>query len=228
MDRILIIEDDADISAVEKDYLEASGFSVICAEDGQKGLEEALSGSFDLVILDLMLPALDGFSICRQIRAQLDIPVIIVSARPEDADKIRSFGLGADEYIDKPFSPAVLVARVNSALTRYRQLSGRSRDESEIQVRNLKINTLSHRVFVSGNEVYLKNKEYELLLFLVLNADTVFDKETLYEEVWGMDSSGDSATVTVHINRIREKIEADPAHPQLIETVWGAGYRIRV
>ena len=227
MDRILIVEDDEAIRDVERDYLEMEGFSVTCEGDGAKGLAQAMSGSFDLMLLDLMLPGLDGFSICRKVREKSDMPILIISARGEDVDKIRGLGLGADDYMEKPFSPAVLVARVKAALSRYRRLTGERKTPNEIEVSGVRINTLSRRVFVDGREVELKNREYELLLFLMLNVDTVFDKETIYERVWGMDRDGDNATVTVHINRIREKIEDDPSTPRRIETVWGAGYRYR-
>lgn len=227
MEKILIVEDDEAIAAIERDYLEIDGFTVEIASDGVTGLNKGLTGEFDLILLDLMLPGLDGFTVCRKLREQLDIPILMVTARQEDIDKIRGLGLGADDYIEKPFSPSVLVARVKANLAQYRRLSGKKNTPSEISLGGIRINTGTHRVFVDGNEVELKNKEYELLLFLMLNADLVFDRETLYEKVWGMDAMGDNATVAVHINRLREKIEQDPAKPRHIETVWGAGYRFR-
>ncbi len=227
MEKILIIEDDADIAAIERDYLEIDRFQVEIAPDGKTGLARGLSGEFDLILLDLMLPGLDGFEVCRRLREKLDIPILMVTARQEDIDKIRGLGLGADDYIEKPFSPGVLVARVKANLAQYRRLSGEKRPPSEIEIGGIRLNTASHRVYADGREVELKNKEYELLLFLMLNADRVFDRDTLYEKVWGMDAMGDSATVAVHINRLREKIERDPAKPRYIETVWGAGYRFR-
>ena len=227
MEKILIIEDDAAIAAIEKDYLEIDGFEVEIAADGITGMNMGLSGAFDLILLDLMLPGMDGFSVCRKLRETLDIPILMVTARREDIDKIRGLGLGADDYIEKPFSPGVLVARVKANLAQYRRLSGTKKAPSEISIGEIRLNTGTHRVFVGEREVELKNKEYELLLFLMLNVDMVFDRETLYERVWGMEAMGDNATVAVHINRLREKIEKDPANPRYIETVWGAGYRFR-
>lgn len=227
MKKILIIEDDAAIAAIERDYLEIDHFQVEIAQNGKQGLERGLSGEFDLILLDLMLPGMDGFQVCRKLREKLDVPILMVTARQEDVDKIRGLGLGADDYIEKPFSPGVLVARVKANLAQYERLSGEKKTPSEIKLGNIRVNTGTHRVFADGKEVELKNKEYELLLFLMLNVDMVFDRETLYEKVWGMDALGDNATVAVHINRLREKIEKDPAKPRYIETVWGAGYRFR-
>lgn len=227
MDKILIIEDDEAIAAIERDYLEIDGFQVEIAADGITGLNRGLSGEFDLILLDLMLPGMDGFAVCRKLREKLNIPILMVTARQEDIDKIRGLGLGADDYIEKPFSPGVLIARVKANLAQYRRLSEPKKAPSEITLGGIRLNTGTHRVFVDGNEVELKNKEYELLLFLMLNVDMVFDRETLYEKVWGLEAMGDNATVAVHINRLREKLEKDPANPRYIETVWGAGYRFR-
>lgn len=227
MDKILIIEDDAAIAAIEQDYLEVDHFEVEIASDGVTGLNRGLSGEFDLILLDLMLPGIDGFSVCRKLRERLDIPILMVTARREDIDKIRGLGLGADDYIEKPFSPSVLVARVKANLAQYRRVSGEKKAPSEITLGGVRVNTGTHRVFVDDREVELKNKEYELLLFLMLNVDMVFDRETLYERVWGLEAMGDNATVAVHINRLREKIEKNPSNPRYIETVWGAGYRFR-
>ena len=227
MDKILIVEDDTAIAAIERDYLEIEGFGVEIAPDGLTGLARGSSGEFDLILLDLMLPGMDGFEVCRKLREQVNIPILMVTARREDIDKIRGLGLGADDYIEKPFSPSVMVARVKANLAQYRRLTASKAAPSEIALGGIVLNTGTHRVFVEGREVELKNKEYELLLFLMLNVDIVFDRETLYEKVWGLDALGDNATVAVHINRLREKIENDPAKPQRIETVWGAGYRFR-
>lgn len=227
MARILIIEDDAAIAAIERDYLEIEHFEVEVAADGTTGLERGLGGEFDLILLDLMLPGMDGFSVCRRLREKIKIPILMVTARQEDIDKIRGLGLGADDYIEKPFSPGVLVARVKANLAQYERLSQTGEPPSEIVLGTIRLNTGTHRVFVEDVEVELKNREYELLLFLMLNVDMVFDKETLYEKVWGLEALGDNATVAVHINRLREKLEKDPAHPRYIETVWGAGYRFR-
>ncbi|MFR8171549.1 MAG: response regulator transcription factor [Marvinbryantia sp.] len=227
MDKILIIEDDEAIAAIERDYLEIDGFQVEIAADGVTGLKRGLSGEFNLILLDLMLPGMDGFAVCRKLREKLNIPILMVTARQEDIDKIRGLGLGADDYIEKPFSPGVLVARVKANLAQYRRLSEPQKTPSEIALGGIRLNTGTHRVFVDGKEVELKNKEYELLLFLMLNVDMVFDRETLYEKVWGLEAMGENATVAVHINRLREKLEKDPANPRYIETVWGAGYRFR-
>lgn len=227
MAKILLIEDDAAIAAIERDYLEIEGFEVEIAADGRVGLERGLNGSFDLILLDLMLPGMDGFAVCRKLREKIKIPILMVTARQEDIDKIRGLGLGADDYIEKPFSPGVLVARVKANLAQYERILGVEKTPAEIVLGGIRLNTGTHRVFVEGREVELKNKEYELLLFLMLNVELVFDRETLYEKVWGLEAMGDNATVAVHINRLREKLEKDPSKPRYIETVWGAGYRFR-
>lgn len=227
MKKILIIEDDIDIAEIERDYLAINGCESVIETDGISGLNTALKGGFDLVLLDIMLPQMDGFSVCRRLREKLDIPILMVTAKREDIDKIRGLGLGADDYIVKPFSPSELVARVQANLAAYDRLKNPQESRSVITVGAISINTGSHRVFVRDREVSLKNKEYELLLFLVTNADMVFDKDALYENIWGIDAAGDNSTVAVHINRLREKIEDDPSDPQYIETVWGVGYRFR-
>lgn len=227
MARILLIEDDAAIAEIERDYLEIEGFEVEIAADGRLGLERGLNGNFDLILLDLMLPGMDGFAVCRRLREKINIPILMVTARQEDIDKIRGLGLGADDYIEKPFSPSVLIARVKANLAQYERILGAGKPPAEIVLGGIRLNTGTHRVFVEEREVELKNKEYELLLFLMLNVDMVFDRETLYEKVWGLEAMGDNATVAVHINRLREKLEKDPANPRYIETVWGAGYRFR-
>jgi len=227
MSKILIIEDDPDIAGIERDYLELEGCSVDIAADGVTGVQRGLNGGYDLILLDLMLPGMDGFSACRRLREALDIPILMVTARREDVDKIRALGLGADDYVEKPFSPGVLVARIKAHLARYQRLTGGEDAKSEITLGGIRINTSTHRVYTDGSEVELKNKEYELLLFLMLNPDAVFSREQLYERIWGMDAMGDNATVVVHVNRLREKIERDPANPRYIQTVWGAGYRFR-
>ena len=228
MQKILIIEDDGDIAAIERDYLELNSFQVEVAPDGVTGLERGLHGAFDLILLDLMLPGMDGFSVCRRLREETDVPILMVTARREDIDKIRGLGLGADDYIEKPFSPRVLVARVRAHLARYERLTaGGQRAKPELRAGELSLNTATRRVLVGGREVELKNREYELLQFLMLHPDRVFSREELYEKIWGLEAMGDNATVAVHINRVREKIEADPAHPRYIQTVWGAGYRFK-
>lgn len=229
MKKILIIEDDNSIASIERDYLIANGYTVDIIMDGENGLRSALTGEYNLILLDVMLPGIDGFEICRRVRSSIKVPILMVTAKKEDIDKIRGLGLGADDYIVKPFSPSELVARVKAHIATFERLteSNTLNDEKEINVGVIRINQKTRRVYVKNVEVELKNKEYELLLFLVTNADIVFSKETLYERIWGMDSYGDSVTVAVHINRIREKIEEDPSSPKYILTVWGAGYRFK-
>lgn len=228
MKRILIIEDDAAIAAIERDYLVLSEFEVDIAATGSDGIAMGRSGRYDLILLDLMLPGVDGFTVCHTLRKTLDIPILMVTARQEDIDKIRGFGMGADDYITKPFSPNVLVARIKANLAQYDRLKNAGgSDRAQLQMGNILIQEDSRRVFVNGLEVDLKNKEYELLLFLMSNPDVVFSKETLYERIWGYEAMGDNATVAVHINRLREKIEQIPSEPRYIQTVWGAGYRFR-
>lgn len=226
MKRALIIEDDQGIAELERDYLEANGFSVQICGDGVQGVNTALTEPVDIIILDIMLPGEDGFQVCRHIRQEKDIPILMVSARQEDIDKIRGLGLGADDYIVKPFSPNELVARVKAHLARYEQLTAREdQPHAVLRFGDLVIDEGAHRVFVRDTEVVLPNKEFELLLFLAKNPGIVFRKETLFDRVWGEAAIGETATVSVHINRIREKIEEDTSRPQYIETVWGAGYR---
>ena len=229
MKRVLIIEDDTAIARIERDYLEASNLSTQIESNGEDGLMTALEGDLDIVLLDVMLPGMDGFEVCRRLRSKKDIPILLVTARTDDLDKIRGLGLGADDYIEKPFSPSVLVARVNANIAQYERLKDKEGDapEDELVIGSLKLNKKSRQVWVDDKEVELKNKEYELLHFLMKNAGVVFDRETIYEHVWGMDALGDNATVAVHINRLREKIETDSANPQYIQTVRGAGYRMR-
>ena len=227
MSRILIIEDDKEISEIERDYLELDGFEADIANNGITGLEKALSGEYDLVLLDLMLPGMDGFSICKRLREKLDIPILMVTARTQDVDKIRGLGFGADDYIEKPFSPGVLVARVKANLAQYKRLKPAEKEKAVLTVGDLPIDTDAHSALVRGKPLTLTNKEYELLLFLAKHPNQVFGREDLYELIWGLESMGDNITVAVHINRLREKVELDPSHPQMIQTVWGVGYRLR-
>lgn len=227
MKRILLIEDDEIIAAIERDYLVLSDFAVDIAATGGEGLALGRTGKYDLILLDLMLPGMDGFSVCHALRKALDIPILMVTARQEDIDKIRGLGMGADDYITKPFSPSVLVARIKANLAQYGRLKGGRVERAQIQMGEIRIQEDSRRVFVEEREVTLKNKEYELLLFLMSNPDIVFSKEALYERIWGCDALGGNATVAVHINRLREKTEKTPSEPRHIQTVWGAGYRFR-
>lgn len=224
--RILIIEDDVHIARLEMDYLEVEGMQVVHAQDGKSGLELAQKQSWDLLIIDVMLPGMDGFEILRRLREEKEIPMLMVSARGEDIDKIRALGIGADDYITKPFSPGELVARVKSHLRRYQRMAGKQSDGDEIAIGNLVIQNRSHRVFVDGKEVAVTTKEFELLHFLAVNVEMIFSREQLYDRIWGVDNYGDIGTVAVHIQKIRKKIEKDPTNPRFIETVWGAGYRM--
>ena len=229
MKRILIIEDEESIAELEKDYLELSGFQVEIENDGAEGLKKALGEEFDLFILDLMLPGVDGFEICRKVREVKNTPIIMVSAKKEDIDKIRGLGLGADDYITKPFSPSEMVARVKAHLARYERLIGSSMPDNEIiEIRGLKIDKTARRVWVNGEEKNFTTKEFDLLTFLAQNPNHVYTKEELFNKIWDMESIGDIATVTVHIKKIREKIEFNTAKPQYIETIWGVGYRFKV
>ncbi len=229
MSRILIIEDEEAIADLEKDYLELSGFKVEIEERGDTGLTRAMKEEFDLIILDLMLPGVDGFEICRQIREDKNIPVIMVSAKKDDIDKIRGLGLGADDYMTKPFSPSELVARVKAHMARYERLIGSGIQENEVvEIRGIKIDKTARRVWVNGEEKAFTSKEFDLLTFLAQNPNHVFTKEELFSKIWDMESIGDIATVTVHIKKIREKIEFNTAKPQYIETIWGVGYRFKV
>lgn len=229
MAKILIVEDEEAIANLEKDYLELNGFEVTIESDGTKGLKTAVEQDFDLYILDLMLPGVDGFDICRRIREIKDTPIIMVSAKKEDIDKIRGLGLGADDYITKPFSSNELVARVKAHIARYERLTNAPQVNNDIiSIRGLRIDKTARRVWVDGEEKILTTKEFELLTFLAENPNHVFSKEELFRRIWNMDSIGDIATVTVHIKKIREKIEADKSNPQYIETIWGVGYRFKM
>ena len=229
MSRILIVEDEVAIADLEKDYLELSGFEVEIENDGTKGLERALHEEFDLFILDLMLPGVDGFEICKKIREIKNTPILMVSAKKDDIDKIRGLGLGADDYVTKPFSPSELVARVKAHLARYERLIGSNMPQNDIiEIRGIKIDKTARRVWVNGEEKQFTTKEFDLLTFLAENPNHVFTKEELFRKIWDMESIGDSATVTVHIKKIREKIEMNTNKPQYIETIWGVGYRFKL
>lgn len=225
--KILIIEDDEDIAFIEKDYLELAGYEVQIENNGTKGLAEAKTGNYDLILLDVMLPGIDGFEICRNLRGELDIPIMMVTAKRTDIDKIRGLGFGADAYIEKPFSPSVLVAKVKAQLAQYDRLKGSPAAPKRLTFGDIALEPDTHRVFVAGKEKILPNKEFKLLEFLMLHPDMVFSRETLYTHIWGMDSLGNTSTVPVHINRLRDALEKDPANPQHILTVWGVGYKFQ-
>lgn len=229
MSKILIIEDEISIAELEKDYLELSGFDVSIETSGETGLNTALNEDFDLILLDVMLPEIDGFEICRQVRDKKNTPILMVSAKKDDIDKIRGLGLGADDYITKPFSPSELVARVKAHLARYERLIGSGVQENDIiEIRGLKIDKTARRVFLNGEEKFFTTKEFDLLTFLAQNPNRVFSKEELFKKIWDMESVGEIATVTVHIKKIREKIEFSTSKPQYIETIWGVGYRFKM
>lgn len=229
--RVLIVEDDQDISMIEEAYLESAGFETKIIVDGAKVMDLLEKEEFNLILLDLMLPGQSGYEVCRQIRDKVDIPILMVTARTESVDKIRGLGLGADDYIAKPFDPAELVARVNANLRQYERVLKKIPEEKaaevdEIQIQDLRILVNSWKVYKGSREIKFPNREFELLKFLAMNPNIVFSKEQLFEKIWGYDYTGDNATVMVHINRIREKIENDSKNPQILETVWGAGYRL--
>ncbi|MBE5900515.1 MAG: response regulator transcription factor [Lachnospiraceae bacterium] len=230
MDRILIIEDEESIAELEKDYLTISGYEVEIEGNGKDGLKRALNEEFSLFILDLMLPGMDGFEICKQIREFKNTPILLVSAKKDDIDKVRGLGLGADDYITKPFSPSELVARVKAHLARYERLIGNTAGSSNsvVEIRGIKIDKTARRIWVRGEEKQFTAKEFDLLTFLTENPNHVYTKEELFQQIWDLESVGDVATVTVHIKKIREKIEMDSTKPQFIETIWGVGYRFKL
>ena len=228
MKRILIVEDDKAIAELERDYLEANDYDVDICEDGESGLQKALQEDYALVLLDVMLPKEDGFQVCKKLRSQKNIPIILVSAKREDIDKIRGLGLGANDYIVKPFNPSELIARIKSHIANYERLTHKQKNEENIlHIDNLHINIDSHEVFLDNTLIVLPNKEFELLVFLAKHPNIVFSKDQLFEKIWGLDAIGEISTVTVHVNRVRDKIEKDSANPKFIETVWGSGYRFR-
>ncbi|ADL50434.1 response regulator transcription factor [Clostridium cellulovorans] len=231
MKKILIVEDDLTIAKLQRDYLEVKGFEVDIATDGVEGLDKIKNNSYDLVILDIMLPKLHGYNVMKSIQDEKDFPVLMVSAKKEEIDKIKGLSLGADDYITKPFSPGELVARVEAHIKNYERLKnkfGSKPQDNDIIIRGLQVKKPSRQVFINGKEVNLTQKEFDLLLYLVENPNRVFGREELFERIWGLEALGDNATITVHIGRIRDKIESNPSEPQYIETVWGAGYRFRV
>lgn len=232
MEKILIAEDDEKIAQLERDYLEMNGYEVCIIPDGRDVIPELQKGGYALVLLDLMLPGMDGYEICRRVRDEIDIPILMVTARTEAVDIIRGLGLGADDYITKPFDPSELVARVRSHIKRYQRLTGTGGKgaahggDRMIRIQDIEIEPETWKVWKNGKEVHLANREFELLRFMAQNPNMVFSKERLFEAVWGYDYVSDAATVSVHVNRIREKIEDDARNPKILETVWGAGYRL--
>lgn len=221
MKKILIIEDDQAIAELERDYLEINGFACDIAARGTTGLEKALAESYDLIIIDIMLPGMDGFEVISELRKKKQTPVIFLSAKNSDIDKIRGLELGADDYMTKPFSPGELVARVKAHIARHETLTSSQGDI--ITAGSLTIDKDAHKVTVAGTEISLTAKEYDLLLFLAENNNRTFSRETLFDRIWGMDAIGDVSTVTVHIQRLREKINTESENH--IETIWGVGYR---
>lgn len=225
MENILIIEDDINIAELERDYLKLNGYKTDIVHDGAQGMQKAVTGVYDVIIVDLMLPNKSGYEIIKEVRKKLEIPIIVVSAKSEDIDKIRGLDYGADDYLTKPFSPAELVARIKSHIKRYERLKGNDASNEIIVHRGLEINTGAHKVFINGKEIQLTTKEYELLFFLASNPNIVFSKEQLFDSIWSDEYYGDTATVPVHIQKIRKKVEKDPSNPEYIETLWGTGYR---
>ncbi|SFX73761.1 DNA-binding response regulator, OmpR family, contains REC and winged-helix (wHTH) domain [Thermoactinomyces sp. DSM 45891] len=228
MKEILLIEDDISIAELQRDYLEINDFRVDMEHTGDAGLRRARGGGYDLIILDIMLPGLNGFEICKKLRSVTDVPILLVSAKKEDIDKIRGFGLGADDYITKPFSPSELVARVKAHIMRYDRLSGKDTHSNTIFVHGITIDRSARKVYLNEEEVPFTTKEFDLIVFFVMNPNQVLNKEQIYQRVWGLDSAADVSTVTVHIRKLREKIEQDASEPKFLETVWGAGYRFNV
>lgn len=226
MSKILIIEDDENILELEKDYLEASGFDVEYAVDGSIGLKKALSANYSLILLDIMLPGTNGFEICKKIREEKDIPILLVSAKKEELDKIEGLGLGADDYVVKPFSPSELVARVKAHIARYERLTS-TPEPSVVTFEQLSLNKDSGEAFYCGKELNLTKKEFEVLYLMVGAPDNVFTKNELFEKVWGYDSLGDTSTLTVHINRLRDKLKEVSPDTDYIKTIWGRGYRLK-
>lgn len=229
MNRILIIEDDINIAELERDFLELNGYKSDIEQDGEEGLKKALTGIYDAIIVDLMLPNKNGNEIIKEVRKKYEIPIIVVSARTEDIDKIRGLSFGADDYLTKPFSPAELAARIKSHINRYERLKGNSNVATDTIIRGgMEINTASHRVFINGEEVTMTSKEYSILVLLAENPNIVFTKEQIFDRVWGGEVYVDTATVPVHIQKIRKKIEKEPSNPEYIETLWGTGYRFKL
>jgi DNA-binding response OmpR family regulator len=228
MKKILLIEDEVSIAELQRDYLEINQFHVDVEHTGDEGLRMALQNDYDLIILDIMLPEVNGFEICKQVRLVKNIPILFVSAKKEDIDKIRGLGLGADDYITKPFSPSELVARVKAHIERYERLAGSQAKSNSITVKEISIDKAARKVYINSVETSFTTKEFDLLVFLVMHPNQVLSKEQLYEKIWGYELAADVSTVTVHIRKIRGKIEKDPAHPKYLETVWGAGYRFNV
>lgn len=222
MSRILIVEDDSNISLLQRDYLEKAGYEVDVRLSGDDGLEAALDHNYDLIILDIMLPVIDGVTICKKVRAVKDVPIVMISAREDEKDKIEALGAGADDYMTKPFSFGEMAARVQAHLQKYKRLTEKNGNDT-IKIRNLTIEKLSRRVFLDEEEKILTKLEYELLAFLASNPNKIWNKEELFNAVWGMDAYGDISTVTVHMKKVREKI--DIGNKKFIETIWGVGYR---
>lgn len=226
----MVVEDEEAIAELERDYLQLSNFEVVIENDGTAGLQRAMAEEFNMYILDVMLPGTDGFEICRRIREVENRPILMVSAKKEDIDKIRGLGLGADDYITKPFSPSELVARVKAHLARYEQLVNATVAVNDVLTfRGLRMDKGAKRVWVDGVEKTLAGREFEVLEFFVEHPNHLYTKDEIYRAVWKDEplSEHDLTTVRVHITRIRDKIEADHDNPQYIETIWGAGYRMK-
>jgi len=225
MRRILVLEDDHAIADLERDYLEAAGYSVTWEADGQKGLEALLSGNFELALIDLMLPGLSGFEVCRRVRETKDLPLLVVSALSSDLDKVKALGLGADDFVTKPFSPAELTARVQAHLARYDRLTRAEEPAESWSVRGLEMNRASRQVWRDGREIILTPREFDVLELFMTHPGRVFSKEEVFALVW-KEQYGDTTTVTVHVRKLREKLGDETSAPLYIKTVWGLGYRL--
>lgn len=228
--KLLIVEDDASIAELEKTYLDFYGYECDIAANGENGLALFEKGQYSLVIVDVMLPgAMDGLDLCRVIRRRSDVPLMIVSAKVDDADKIAALGLGIDDYITKPFHGGELVARVRAHISRYEALTNKETvpKRSTVTIRDIVIDKGSHKVIFRGKEVKFTEKEFQILLLLAEHPDIAFTKDQIFDYVWGMDSMGDVSTVTVHVKKIRDKLNGGEGAKPYIETVWGVGYRFR-
>ncbi|MFC9712197.1 response regulator transcription factor [Paenibacillus sp. NPDC056933] len=223
--KILIIEDEHDISRILRDYLVKNQYEAAIAVNGQDGLQMMDMLQPDYIILDIMLPDMDGIDVCREIRRRNNIPILILSARGNDTDKVLGLGFGADDYMTKPFSLSELLARINAHFRRYDSVTAEQEHPHLLRLGNLQIDKKAYRVTLDGNEVSLSAKEFELLFHLASHKNQVFSKSQLLDAIWGYAAYGDENTVTVYIRRLREKIEADPSHPSILKTVWGVGYK---
>lgn len=227
--KILIIEKDNETAELQKDYLEMNDYSVCIEKTGTAGLKKALSEDFQMVLLEVQLTGVDGYEVCKKIKESKNIPVMFISSKTEEISIIKGLGVGADDYMCKPFSPGEMIARVKAHINCYARLLEVSEHKNDImEIGNLKIDKTSRRVFQNKKEKNFTTKEFDLLCYLAEHPNKVFSKEQLFQEIWDMDCVGDIATVTVHIKKIREKLHENSTKPEHIETVWGVGYRFKI